>query len=246
MNRFVFVLIFTVGLLSAQTEIIAHRGYWKGAKTAQNSLEALEKAQALKVFGSEFDVRRTLDGVLVVNHDPELEGVVIANSPYKSLHGLKLSNGEKIPTLSHYLKAGKKDSKLKLIVEIKPVDSPELESTIAREVLKLVRDHNLEEQTLYISFSLGICEALKALDPKVHVQYLAGDLDPQSLKNKGIDGLDYHYKVLLDNPTWISQAKSLGLSTNAWTVNDLAVFETLRSMGIDQVTTDLPEQLLKP
>jgi len=126
------------------------------------------------------------------------------------------------------------------------VDSPELESTIAREVLKLVRDHNLEEQTLYISFSLGICEALKALDPKVHVQYLAGDLDPQSLKNKGIDGLDYHYKVLLDNPTWISQAKSLGLSTNAWTVNDLAVFETLRSMGIDQVTTDLPEQLLKP
>lgn len=56
--------------MKAQTQIIAHRGYWQTQPpTTENSLKSLENAQNLKIYGSEFDVRMTKDGVLVVNHD---------------------------------------------------------------------------------------------------------------------------------------------------------------------------------
>lgn len=37
-------------------KVIAHRGYWKTPSSAQNSLRALELADSIGVYGSEFDV----------------------------------------------------------------------------------------------------------------------------------------------------------------------------------------------
>jgi glycerophosphoryl diester phosphodiesterase len=46
--------------MKAQTQIIAHRGYWQTQPpTTENSLKSLENAQNLKIYGSEFDVRMT-------------------------------------------------------------------------------------------------------------------------------------------------------------------------------------------
>ena len=57
-------------VMNAQTQIIAHRGFWQTQPTTtENSLKSLENAQKLKLYGSEFDVRMTKDGVLVINHD---------------------------------------------------------------------------------------------------------------------------------------------------------------------------------
>ena len=55
--------------IQAQTQVIAHRGYWKAEGSAQNSLASLRKAAEAKVYGSEFDVQMTADGIVVVNHD---------------------------------------------------------------------------------------------------------------------------------------------------------------------------------
>ena len=46
----------------AQTQVIAHRGFWKTEGSAQNSITALKKAAEAKVYGSEFDVQLTADG----------------------------------------------------------------------------------------------------------------------------------------------------------------------------------------
>ena len=43
--------------IQAQTQVIAHRGYWKAEGSAQNSLASLRKAAEAKVYGSEFDVQ---------------------------------------------------------------------------------------------------------------------------------------------------------------------------------------------
>ena len=67
----IFLFMFIMQTSSAQqTKIIAHRGAWKEFNLPENSIASLEKAIELKCEGAEFDVRRTLDGVLVVNHDP--------------------------------------------------------------------------------------------------------------------------------------------------------------------------------
>ena len=237
------IMMFTI--MSAQTQIIAHRGFWKtNPITAENSIQSLKNAQELKIYGSEFDVRMTKDGVLVVNHDEHINKLEISETLFKDLKKQKLSNGEKLPTLEKYLKQGKKYKQVKLIVEIKPAKTPELEDEMVTKTLKIIRDKSLENQCEFISFSLHLCKEIKKQNPKAIVQYLAGDLSPSDIKNAGIDGLDYHYSVFLDkHPGWISEAKKLGLITNVWTVNDEVIFKKLADLGVGFVTTNVPDVL---
>ena len=62
---------------TAQTKVIAHRGYWKCEGSAQNSIASLTKAAEAKVYGSEFDVQLTKDKEIVVNHDDSIQGIFI-------------------------------------------------------------------------------------------------------------------------------------------------------------------------
>lgn len=231
--------------LSAQTRIIAHRGYWQTAPvTAENSVTALKNAQHLKVYGSEFDVRMSKDGKLIINHDEHHGKMEISETDFRQLRKHKLSNGEKLPTLQSYLRQGKKDKSVKLIVEIKPAKTKALEDELVKKTLHLVEKMHMESQCEFISFSKNICIEIKRLQPQYTVQYLNGDLAPQEVKNLNIDGIDYHYSVFLNkHPEWLSEAKKLGLITNVWTVNDIEIFRKLKEEGIDYVTTNIPEKL---
>lgn len=231
-------------IMKAQTRIIAHRGYWQTQPpTTENSLKALENAQKLKIYGAEFDVRMTKDGILVVNHDEHHAKMEISETSFKDLEKVKLSNGENFPTLKDYLKKGKKDNALKLIVEIKPDKTKEKEDELTAKTIQMIKDMKLESRCEFISFSLNICKEIKKLAPSFKVQYLKGELSPQEIKKEGLDGIDYHYSIFQKNPAWIAEANALGLITNAWTVNDPAVFEELKKQNIGFVTTNIPDQL---
>lgn len=245
MKNFILGLaVLSTVLMKAQTRIIAHRGYFQSQPpTTENSVKALENAQKLKVYGSEFDVRMTKDGVLVINHDEHHGKMEISETDFKELEKLKLSNGEKLPTFKEYLKQGKKDPSVKLIVEIKPAKSPEKENEIVQKAIKMIKDMKLEEQSEFISFSLNVCKEIKRIEPKFKVQYLNGELSPGQIKKEGLDGMDYHYSIFTKNPTWISEANALGLITNAWTVNDITVYKELKNQGIGFITTNIPDQL---
>lgn len=236
--------VFTTVFMNAQTQIIAHRGYWKtNPPTTENSLKALENAQNLKIYGAEFDVRMTKDGVLVINHDEHHGKMEISETNFKDLEKLNLSNGEKFPTLKDYLMKGKSNKTLQLIVEIKPAKTKELEDEMVKKTVKMIKDMKLDHQSDFISFSLNICKEIKVAEPKFKVQYLNGELSPQQIKNKGLDGIDYHYSVFEKNPTWISEANALGLITNSWTVNDVEVYRKLQNQGIKFITTNVPDVL---
>jgi len=245
MKKVFCILTLIIMMISnAQTQIIAHRGFWQtNPSTTENSLQALENAQKLKIYGAEFDVRMSKDGVLVVNHDEHHGTMEISETDFKELAKLKLSNGEEYPTLKDYLKQGKKDKALKLIVEIKPAKTKALEDELVSKTVKLIKEMKLESQSEFISFSFNICKEIKKAEPKFKVQYLEGNLSPQQIKDEGLDGIDYHYSVFEKNPTWISEANSLGLITNSWTVNDLEVYKKLKEQGLKFVTTNVPDQL---
>ncbi len=245
MKNFILGLaVFSTIMMNAQTQIIAHRGYWQTTpSTSENSLKALENAQNLKIYGSEFDVRMTKDGVLVINHDEHHGNLEISETTFAELEKMKLSNGENFPTLKDYLKQGKKDKALKLIVEIKPAKTPELENELVKKTIQIVKEAKLDSQSEFISFSLNVCKEIKKVDPTFKVQYLEGNLSPQQIKAEGLDGIDYHYSVFEKNPTWIAQANALGLITNSWTVNDIEVSNKLKSQGIDFITTNIPDKL---
>jgi glycerophosphoryl diester phosphodiesterase len=232
--------------MNSQTQIIAHRGFFQAQPpTTENSLQSLKNAQNLKIYGSEFDVRMSKDGILVINHDEHHAKMTIAETDFKDLRAVKLANGENLPTLEEYLGQGKKDRSLKLIVEIKPAQTPELENELVLKTLNVIKKMKLENQCEFISFSLHICKEIKKAEPKFKVQYLNGELSPAEIKKLGLDGIDYHYSIFAKNPTWIAEANSLGLITNAWTVNDEKVFQFLKEQKINFVTTNIPDQLKK-
>lgn len=227
-----------------QTQIIAHRGFWQTDPPAiENSLQALENAQQLNIYGTEFDVRMSKDGVLLIYHDEYFGNLEISETNFADLEKLKLQNGENLPTLKNYLAKGKEHSSLKLMIELKPIHSEVKENELVQKTVQMVKQLHLESQTEFISFSLNICEQLKE-EPDFKVFYLNGDLSPLEIKEKGLDGIDYHYSIFLKNPTWIAEAKTLGLITNSWTVNDVEIFEKLQKQGIDYITTDIPDQLM--
>ena len=80
---------------------------WKTAGSAQNSITALQKADSIHCYGSEFDVWLTKDNKLVINHDPVYKMKYMEYSKGDALTGLKLSNGENLPSLEQYLETGK-------------------------------------------------------------------------------------------------------------------------------------------
>ncbi len=231
--------------VSSQTKVIAHRGYWDCDGSAQNSIYSLKKAQEAGIYGSEFDVWATSDGVLVVNHDPAIDGLRIEDTPYVQLKDIHLKNDEKLSTLEEYLIQGKRAKKTRLILEIKPHSSKEKEDNATAAIVKMVEKAGLKKQVEYISFSLNICKELVRLAPKAETAYLNGDLTPQELKALHITGIDYNLKVLQKNKNWIEEAHKLKMTVNVWTVNSEADMQEMIDAGVDFITTDKPLEAKK-
>ena len=224
----------------AQTQVIAHRGFWKTEGSAQNSITALKKAAEAKVYGSEFDVQLTTDGVIVVNHDDTINGLTIGETNYNELKDLKLKNGEPLPTLENYLKTGKQFPDIQLILEIKPHKTKAQEDKAAAICVNLVKEYGLEKQVEYISFSMNICEQLVKLTPDSEIAYLEGDIAPKDIKAKGLTGIDYPYQVFEKHPEWVKEAHELGMKVNAWTVNKIKDMQKLIDLKVDYLTTNQP------
>lgn len=229
---------------AAQTKIVAHRGYWDCAGSAQNSITSLKLADKIGCYGSEFDVHLTKDGVIVVHHDQNVGKIDIQTSTYKALKKERLRNGEKIPTLEQYLDAGK-DLSCKLVLEIKRQMVQSHEDSLVRQCVDLVKSKGLTDRIVWISFSGKACELLHQLLPDAHIQYLLGDWDPKTIKAKGLSGIDYEQKVLALHPEWIKECHDLGLVVNVWTVNDLNTINQFIKTGVDFITTNAPVEGLK-
>lgn len=231
----------SLSFVSAQetTKVIAHRGFWKAEKSAQNSIKSLSMADDISVYGSEFDVHLTADNVPVVFHDNKFHGYPIQQSLYADLKGIPLGNGETLPTLDSYLAKGRL-LKTKLIFELKAHETPERNREAARASVDMVNKYGLQARTEYITFNLDAAKELIRLSPNTPVYYLNGELAPKELKELGFAGLDYNYKKMIENPQWFKEAKELGLKINVWTVDDEKMMEDMIRQGADFITTDEP------
>ena len=231
----------------ADNPVVAHRGAWKKKNLPQNSIAALKHAIELNCAGSEFDVRMTKDDVLIVTHDADYYGMSIEDSTYEDLSQFKLSNGEILPTLEAYLKAGMENNpSTGLVCEIKPSKIKGRGELIAEKVITLVRELNAENHIIfYISFSYDILKKIKAIDSKVKLQYLDGSKTPDILAKDQILGMDYLINVYKKRPQWIEKAKQNDIVLNAWTVDKAEDMRWLLSKNFDFITTNEPELLFE-
>ena len=249
-----FIVTLAVGLLSLTTfesmsqnknKVIAHRGAWKNTGATENSIGALEHAMKLGCYGSEFDVHMSADSVLYVLHDHSIKGTHIEKTNSQELAQIKLANGESLPTLEAYLKAGANQKKTRLILEIKSSSiSKERSLALAAKCVEMVRKLKVEDITDYIAFDFDVCLKVKQLAPKAHVEYLNGDKTPEEIAAAGLDGIDYHYTVFKKKEDYIPAMRAKKLTTNVWTVNDEATLKWFLEKDVDFITTNEPELLL--
>ena len=114
-----------------------------------------------------------------------------------------------------------------------------------RECVDMVKAKGMENRIVWISFSGKACELLHQLLPNANIQYLNGDWDPQTIKAKGLSGMDYEERVFAIHPEWIKECHDLGLLVNVWTVNDLNDIDEFIKAGVDFITTNKPVEAIK-
>ncbi len=222
---------------AARPKIVAHRGYWKAAGSAHNSIRSLVKADSIGADMVEFDVWMTSDDVLVLHHDAEAGPYVIPDTTYAVLRdNYRLPNGEPVPTLDEYLDVAK-GLRIGLVFEIK-WHRPERENLCVKKCVEMINEKGLADRTIYITFSPNAHEQLGKYG--VPHYFLTGK-SPQELVEMGSDGPDFHYEVYYKNTDFIPEFKRLGMPVNVWTVSTADITQDFIDLDVDYITTDTPE-----
>lgn len=243
-SLFIILMMAASVQMMADTEIVAHRGYWRAPGSAQNSLSSYKNADRVGCYGSEIDVWITRDGEVVVNHDPSYKGLLLETATLAEVRKLTLDNGETMPTLDEYLKTAKA-GKPELVIEIKTHKDLWRQNLCIDRALELVKKNKMQKRVSYIAFSYAAVLRLIEKAPKgTEVYYLNGDLSPQQLKQIGCTGPDYHQRVFqATHPEWIEEFHRLGMKINVWTVDGEEDLKYFISKKVDLITTNEPELL---
>ena len=222
------------------TKVFAHRGAHESER--ENTIGAFSAAVALGVDGVELDVRRTLDGVLVVHHDPAVGEHVIAQSEARAL-------AHYVPTLEASLEALRGVIVNVEIKTLEHVPEPTYDSTVefARQVVAAVERVGASDSVVFSSFDLATCAVVRSFDRELYVAWLLWDRDLSSAMIEahvlGLNAVNPHF-WLLDDAT-VNEARSMSLEVNAWTVNDESDLLAMARLGVASVITDVPGLALR-
>lgn len=224
--------------MGATPKVVAHRGYHRAEGSAQNSIRSLVKADSIGAWGSEFDVWSTADGKLYVNHNADINGVVIETSDWKAVDTCHLKNGERIPRLEDFLDKAM-TLKTNLVLEVKPHHDKDLEARAIRKIIGMINERGLAPRTYYITFSKPGFELLAAESGRP--TYFLTGTEPEYIEKTGGAGADYHISHFRKNPTWIPELHKMGKEVNIWTVDKEEDIIWCIDNDADYITTNEPE-----
>lgn len=228
--------------------VVGHRG--ASGLAPENTLAAFRLAIELKIDGIELDVQRSSDGELVVFHDDELDRTTDGTGALltKTLEELKKLDagrwfdqkfaGERIPTLRETFELCR-DARIIIHIELK---DPFLFPGIERQVIDLIREFNFVERCQLRSFDHESLLRAYEIAPEMAFSELWYHQLPGDDETNFRTINAYHE---LYNPEAIVTIHQRGQKATAWTVNDPEVARRLIEAGVDGLTTDYPDRLLK-
>ena len=209
------------------TWVIAHRGASRDEK--ENTLPAFERAIALDADFVELDVQASSDGGLVVFHDLALDRLTPASGPLRARPLAELRELG-IPTLGEVLEltAGR----IGVMAELK---SPWLfrRHDFVNRTVQL-----LGEDAVVVSFSRRAILETRRLRPSLrtvqHVGY------GTSIRGAATFAWAAGFDNMRATRHGIAKARTLGLRSLVYTVNEPARLLELEAMGVDGVFSDCP------
>lgn len=213
--------------------VIAHRG--ASSTELENTLAAFRAAIAQRADAVELDVHATLDGEIVVHHDPSVLGLPIAQARWQDLAALPLPNGEHIPTLGQALDVL---GPLKVFVEVKVLD-PRWDDKLLDT---LDRGPNPSGYAVH-SFAYHVVRRIADQRPTLPCGILSevATRSPQQTLEDAKAQTLWQERGTLDEAL-IKTVHGLGATIFAWTVDNPSEMERLIRWGVDGICTNHPER----
>jgi glycerophosphoryl diester phosphodiesterase len=213
--------------------VIAHRG--ASSIELENSLAAFRAARGQGADAVELDVHATIDGEIVVHHDPSIMGLPIAQTRATDLATVPLANGEPIPTLAQALDVL---GTLRVFVEVKVLD-PRWDD---RLLATLDRGPNPAGYAVH-SFLEPVIRRLGEKRPTLSRGILSEVRSPsakQILADAAAQTLWPEQSTI--DERLVQTIHGLGATIIAWTVDNPADMERLAHWGVDGLCTNHPER----
>jgi len=216
-------------------DVIAHRGASRLER--ENTFAAFRRAVELGAHGIELDVRRSLDGQLIVHHDAILDdGRAIIETEASTLPSHVLTLAEALDACSGAW----------VNVEIKnDPREPDFDPTrrLADEVVGLLRDCDTDDRWLVSSFDHQTIGRVAELAPGIATAWLVLEIPGDVLAR--LDGhIALHPWVGLLERRHVELLRGAGYRVNTWTCNDVDRIRELADWGVDGVCTDVPDVAL--
>ena len=205
--------------------------------------------------GVELDVTLSVDGEVVVMHDDGVErttdgrGLVsrLTLTQLKSLDagswfGAKFT-GERIPTLREVVEWAGDDMLLNIELKGMSLGTTGLE----REVIRIVRECQLEDRVILSSFNPFTLWRVKRMAADLHSGLLYAEDLPLFLQRAWLRPLAYpdalHSGHSMVTTVYVDWARRKGYRVNVWTVDRAEEMAQLIAYGVDMIITNRPDVL---
>jgi glycerophosphoryl diester phosphodiesterase len=242
-------------------QAFAHRG--ASGYAPELTLAAFKLALDMNCDGVEMDVQMLADGTLIVFHDPEVSRTTngtgrISEHTLASIKQLDTGSwfnqaypekarpeyaGLQVPTLQEVFDL-LKDRALELLIEIK---SPELyPANFVEKLHTLVCENQLENRVRFLSFHIPSLQKIKEINPCMHTTLLAYKTDPdpvETAQQANANELGILHKIV--TPAMIDSAHNCNLVFSVWTVDQPEDMQRMIDLGVDCITSNYPDRLLR-
>ena len=192
-------------------------------------------------------------------HDPTLDRTTTGMGPIRSFSAAEIrrffltgSVREPIPTLSDVLEL-LSETRIHLRIDVKSDPSGASYEGLEEELLDQVSRYGMFDRTTVISFDWQVLDNMRKLSGDIPLGKNIGLKDIMQaggmsqilseLKNRGIDELSSHYRLLDEKA--VVNARAAGLDVAVWTVNDSEDLRYWLCSDVDSITTDRPIAALR-
>jgi len=228
-------------------KVIGHRG--AAGLAPENTFAGFDLALELGVDGLETDVQRTKDGKLVLFHDDRLDKTtsgtgVLQETSWQELQQLDAGSwfdtkytGERVPLLLEALK--RYGARTYFDLEVKQIG-------IEDEVLSLVEQLKLLDRITFTSQDFPTLCNIKKKNPLARVGYITADVSEENL-TRVVGARIQVFCPRAEKVTryLVDQCHSLGLFVRACGKRNTELMRSAISAGVDGMTFDFPDVLLK-
>lgn len=213
--------------------IIGHRGSYLATG---NTIEAFEKAIEVGCDMVEFDIRKTKDGELVIYHDEQIDGKILAEFTYEEMNQIAAKHQFRMPTYKELLETCQ--GKIKLDIELK-------ESGYEEEAIELTLKYFKKEDFVITSFKKETVIFVRENFPEIECGLIVGDGSYADNSKNQIDGVELIRQLKESSSSfapisWEVYSMNKEFFRNwdkdivVWTINDSA--ELLKAISDEKIT----------